>query len=159
MDDNLKTQKVIVYDPELCTGCRHCEIVCAFKHYGSVDLNKSYLRILFNGGDGIAAFEAVNCQHCEEPICVNACPSGALGKDEKTGWVIVNPLKCVGCQMCTYMCPLSVPFFDEERKAAAKCDFCGGDPECVMHCSPGALKVVTREKAIQLNKKLYLSVG
>lgn len=159
MDDNLKTQKVIVYDPELCTGCRHCEIACAFKHYGSVDLNKSYLRILFNGDNGTGAFEAVNCQHCEEPLCVNVCPSEALGKDERTGWVKINPLKCIGCQTCIYLCPLSVPFFDEERKVAAKCDFCNGDPECVRRCSPGALRVVTREEALRLNKRLYVGVG
>ena len=68
MDDKLKNQQVIDYDPELCTGCRHFEIACAFKHYGSVDLSKSYLRILFNGDNGAGTFEAVNCQHCAEPI-------------------------------------------------------------------------------------------
>lgn len=159
MGDNLKNQRVIVYEPELCTGCRHCEIACVFKHYGNVDLSKSYIRILFNGENGNATFEAVNCQHCEEPICVSVCPSEALTKDEVTGWVTVNSLKCIGCQMCVYMCPLSIPIFDEEQKATAKCDFCGGDPECVKHCSPAALKVMTREEALQLNKKLYLSIG
>lgn len=158
MTDNLSSQKVIVFDPELCTGCRYCEVVCSFKHYGCIDLSKSYVRILFNGDEGTGAFEAVNCQHCEEPICVSACPSEALEKDERTGWVKINPLKCIGCQMCVYLCPLSVPFFDEERKAAVKCDFCDGDPECVRHCSPAALRVVTREEALQLNKRLYLGI-
>lgn len=159
MDDKLKNQKVIVYDPELCTGCRHCEIACAFKHYGSVDLSKSYLSILFNSDNGTGTFEAVNCQHCAEPICINVCPSEAMGKDAETGWVTVNSLKCIGCQMCVYMCPLAVPFFDEERKAAAKCDFCDGDPECVRHCATAALRVVSREDALKSNKRLYLSVG
>ena len=158
MDDNWQNQKVIAYDPELCTGCRYCEVVCSFKHYGCIDFNKSYVRILFNGDEDIAAFEAVNCQHCEEPVCVSVCPSEALGKDERTGWVKINPLKCIGCQMCVNMCPLSVPFFDEARKVAVKCDFCDGDPECVKHCSSGALRVVTREEALRLNKRLYAGV-
>jgi len=156
MDDNWQNQKVIAYDPELCTGCRYCEIVCSFKHYHTVDFNKSYLRILFSGDDGTGAFEAVHCQHCEEPMCVNACPPEALSKDEKTGWVTLNPLKCIGCQTCVHICPLSVPLFDEKLIVAAKCDFCDGDPECVKHCSSAALRVVTREEALRLNNELYV---
>ena len=159
MGDNSQNQKVITYNPELCSGCRYCEIVCSFKHYDNVDLNKSCIRILFDGDEGTGAFEAVNCQHCEQPICANACPSEALGKDERAGWVKINPLKCIGCKTCVYMCPLSAPFFDEELKVVVKCVFCGEDPECVKHCSPGALRLVSREEALQLNKRLYLGVG
>jgi Fe-S-cluster-containing dehydrogenase component len=159
MDDNWLNQKVIAYYPELCTGCRLCEVVCAFRRYGSIDLTKSCLKISLSGDENTAAFEAVNCQHCEEPICVSACPSEALAKDERTGWVKINSLKCVGCQTCLYTCPLSVPFFHEELKVAVKCDFCGGEPECVKHCSPGALRVVPREEAIQSNKRLYSGVS
>ena len=57
------------------------------------------------------------------------------------------------------MCPQSAPFFDEELKVAVKCDFCNGDPECVKHCSAGALKLTTREEALRLNERLYLAVG
>ena len=158
MSDSLQNQKIIVYDPELCTACRYCEVVCSFKHYGRIDLGKSYISILFSGDENTRASEEINCQHCEEPICVNVCPSEAAGKDEGTGWVKINTLKCIGCKTCVYMCPLSVPIFDEELKVAAKCDFCDGDPECVKHCSSGALKIVTREEALQLDKGLYLGV-
>lgn len=159
MSDNSQTQKVLAYDPELCTGCRYCEIVCSFRHYGVVNPGKSFISILFNEGKDDGVFEAKNCQHCDEPICASVCPSEALSKDEKTGWVRINPLKCIGCETCVYMCPLSIPFFDEERKVAVKCDFCDGDPECVKHCSSTAIKSVTREEALLLNKRLYLGIG
>jgi len=63
----------------------------------------------------------------------------------------------VGCEMCIIACPLSVPFFDAELRVAAKCDFCLGAPECVKHCSSGALRVFAREESVRLNERLYLS--
>ena len=148
-------QQVIVYDPELCTGCRYCEVACSFKHYRVIDMGRSCIRVLFDSGDGAGVFEAVRCHHCEDAICVSVCPSEALSRDEETGWVRINHLKCIGCRMCVYLCPLSAPFFDEEHKVAMKCDFCEGDPECVKHCSSQALKIVSREEALRINKRLY----
>ena len=71
------------------------------------------------------------------------------------GWVLINHLKCIGCRMCVYVCPLSAPFFDEKHRVAMKCDLCDGDPECVKHCSSRALKLVSREEALRMNDKLY----
>jgi Fe-S-cluster-containing hydrogenase component 2 len=33
--------------------------------------------------------------------------------------------------------------FDDSSNIAFKCEFCGGDPECVKVCAPGALRLVT----------------
>ena len=156
MSEDLQDQKVIVYDPELCTGCRYCEIACSFKHHGAIDVNKSYVSVLFTANNGSGRFEAAHCYHCEDAVCVSVCPSEALKKDEETGWVKTNQIKCIGCKMCVYSCPLSIPVFIEEKKAAMKCDFCDGDPECVKHCSSQALKIVPREKAVKLNEKIYV---
>jgi Fe-S-cluster-containing dehydrogenase component len=59
--------------------------------------------------------------------------------------------------MCIVACPLSVPFFDAALKVAVKCDFCFGVPECVKHCSSGALRLYAREEAVRFNERLYLS--
>jgi len=150
----LQVQKVLLYDPERCTGCRFCEMACSYKHFGVISFRKSNLRIVFDGER--LEFEAVNCQHCVEPVCVAACPSEALSKDEETGWVRINPLKCIGCKTCVYICPLSAPWFDEDLNVAVKCDFCDGDPMCAKYCSPGAIRVVSRVEAVEFAKKLYV---
>jgi Fe-S-cluster-containing dehydrogenase component len=159
MPDAVSTEQsetVIAYDPQLCTGCRYCEVVCAVWHYQRIEVNRSRIRILFRDAEAAERFAAVHCQHCDDPICAAVCPSEALRKDAETGWVMPNASKCVGCELCVVACPLAVPFFDAERKVAAKCDFCLGDPQCVRHCSSGALRVVPRAEAVRLNRRLYL---
>jgi carbon-monoxide dehydrogenase iron sulfur subunit len=151
-----RNQTVIVYDAQLCTGCRYCEVACAVWHCGRLDVRKSRVRILFSEDGGADRFAAVNCQHCDDPLCEIVCPSEAIRKDEKTGWVMGNSTKCVGCEMCTIACPLAVPFFDAELKVAVKCDFCYGEPECVIHCSSGALRIYPRDEAVRINARFYL---
>ncbi len=147
----------IVYDGERCTGCRYCEIVCAVWHCQQIDVSRARLRILFRDGEGAeGGFAAVHCQHCDDPICASVCPPEALHKDAETGWVMPNATKCVGCELCVLSCPLAVPRFDDALKVAVKCDFCLGDPQCVRHCSSGALRIVPREEAVRVNRRLYL---
>jgi anaerobic carbon-monoxide dehydrogenase iron sulfur subunit len=152
-----QNQKVFVYDPSLCTGCRLCEMACSFWHCNVIDVERSRIKILFDSDKPGQGFAAVSCQHCEDPVCVAVCPSEAMQKDEESGLVTTNASKCIGCRMCIDTCPLTVPFFDEKLKVAIKCDFCAGDPECVKHCSSAALKLVPREEAIKINEKIYLS--
>ena len=149
-------QRVLLYNPERCTGCRFCEIACAYYHFKEITLEKAHLHITFNEEKGL--FEATYCQHCDEPLCVAACPSGAVTKDPETGWVKINPIRCIGCRTCTFICPLSVPWFNEERHISMKCDFCDGDPQCAKVCSPQAIRVVTREEAWRFNEETYLEV-
>jgi len=149
-------QKVLLYDPKRCTGCRYCEIACAFYHFKQLDFSKAHLHIVFDEMN--FQFEGIYCQHCDEPVCVAACPNDAITKDEETGWVKINPVKCIGCKTCTIVCPLSVPWFNEAFHVSMKCDFCGGDPQCAKFCSPQAIRVATREEAWEFNKKTYVEV-
>jgi len=153
MEKTIAEQKVLIYDPKLCTGCRYCEMACSYKNFGVLDLNKSHLHISFNEQTG--EFEAVYCLHCEEPLCAASCPKDAITKDEKTGWVTVNSLKCIGCKTCTFSCPLSAPWFNDGYHISMKCTFCNGDPECARYCSPKALRVVTRKEAWEFNARNY----
>ncbi|MHA1594022.1 MAG: 4Fe-4S dicluster domain-containing protein [Candidatus Baldrarchaeia archaeon] len=147
------TQMVLVYNPWRCTGCTSCMIACSYKHYGVLDYNLSNIKISF--AEELKRFEAVYCHHCEEPICATVCPVSAIVKDEDTGIVTIDVMKCIGCQLCNVMCPLSVPWFNEALRVSIKCDLCDGDPECVKFCSSRALRFVPREEATALLKEIY----
>ena len=43
------------------------------------------------------SFLPVQCQHCENPACLEVCPTGATTKDEETGIVSVDSELCIGC--------------------------------------------------------------
>src|SRR3546814_3780335 len=40
------------------------------------------------------------CEHCLNPTCVAACPSGAIYKREEDGIVLIDQDKCRGWRMC-----------------------------------------------------------
>lgn len=146
--------KVLLYDPTKCTGCRYCEIACSYYHFKKFDLDKAHLHVEFDEKSG--DFEAIYCQHCDEPLCVAACPNDAAVKDTETGLVKINPINCIGCKTCTFSCPLSVPWFNKDYHVSMKCDFCHGDPQCAKFCSPQAMKVVKRQEAQDYNRRQYL---
>lgn len=145
-------QKVLVFDPEKCTGCLYCEVACSFKHYGAISFEKSFIRIV--GYPKIPfRFIAVHCAHCEHPMCRASCPSEAIEKNEDTGIVKIDKVRCIGCLYCQIACPVSNPRFDEELRVAVKCDLCDGDPLCARQCSTGAMAFVDREDARKLMER------
>ncbi len=148
-------QKVLFFDPSLCTGCRSCEAACTFNKYKVCDYDLSLIRHSFCATHKL--FETVYCFHCENPLCLEACPSDAISKDETTGIVKIDSMKCIGCQLCNYICPLSVPQFDNKKRVSVKCDLCDGDPECVKYCSPQALRFIQRDRAEELLKGIYFN--
>lgn len=148
MSDNLLAQKVLIYDPEKCSGCYYCMIVCSFHHFGDVDLEKAFIRVYPDEKSGIG-FVNAHCTHCEYPLCEAACPTEpkAVVKDTENGLVTIDKLRCIGCKSCNFACPISIPVFNQVAGISEKCDFCEGEPLCARYCSTGALMVVTRGEA------------
>lgn len=155
MSSSTAEQRVLLYDPAKCTGCLFCQMACVYQHFKEIGLEKANLRIIYD--EKTNEFEAIYCQHCDEPLCVAACPNEAAVKDETTGWVKINPLRCIGCKTCTVACPLSAPWFNVERRIAMKCDFCDGDPKCAKYCSPQAIRVALRKELWDFNRR-YVGV-
>ncbi|MEW6612871.1 MAG: nitrate reductase subunit beta [Pseudomonadota bacterium] len=64
------------------------------------------------------------CNHCLNPACVAACPSGSVYKREEDGIVLVDQDKCRGWRMCISGCPYKKVFYNWESGKAEKCIGC-----------------------------------
>ena len=91
-----------------------------------------------------------SCLHCEEPACVEVCPTGASYKRVEDGIVLVNADTCIGCKLCSWACPYGAREFDEDEGVMKKCTLCVDRiynenlpeeervPACVSTCPAGA---------------------
>lgn len=79
-------------------------------------------------------------RHCEEPLCVKGCISGALTVEK--GVIAINRDKCVGCYTCILSCPYGA-IMPSPEGAVQKCELCvrnkDGEPACVKGCPNRAI--------------------
>ena len=145
---NSKKGKCIIIREEYCMGCRLCEVHCAVAHSESKDIIKVYKgqepkppsRVIVEE-KGHVSF-ALQCRHCDDAPCLEACMTGAMQRDRHTGAVICDEGKCVGCWMCIMVCPFGVIARDiQGKKVASKCDLCIQEsmPACVQNCPNEAI--------------------
>jgi len=64
------------------------------------------------------------CEHCLNPACVAACPSGSIYKREEDGIVLIDQDKCRGWRMCVSACPYKKIYFNWKSGKSEKCTFC-----------------------------------
>ena len=80
------------------------------------------------------------CNHCLNPACVAACPSGAIYKRAEDGVVLVNENKCRGWRMCVSACPYKKVYYNWTTGKSEKCILCfprletGQAPACAHSC-------------------------
>jgi molybdopterin-containing oxidoreductase family iron-sulfur binding subunit len=142
----------MVIDLKRCYGCFACVMACKVKNHTPPGVFWS--RVL-KGERGtfpntVRQALPVLCMQCDEPSCMEVCPTGATQKLDN-GIVIVEQDKCMGCKYCIMACPYGarysvekwesyfpegLPLSPYEEKAkqaweeksgvgvATKCDFC-----------------------------------
>lgn len=130
-------KKILMVNPQLCTGCRICELVCSLSRDGECNPLKSCIRVLKLAEEGIDIPGV--CQQCETPLCADVCPVDAISRDLYTGALIIREEICVGCRACSMVCPYGAITMDISKRIMIKCDLCGGDPKCVKFCLTKAL--------------------
>jgi nitrate reductase beta subunit len=64
------------------------------------------------------------CEHCLNPTCVAACPSGSIYKREDDGIVLIDQEKCRGWRMCVSGCPYKKIYYNWSSGKSEKCVFC-----------------------------------
>ncbi len=131
--------KKLAVIPELCSGCRICELACAAKHFGVNNPKKSAIRVIVTYPHPVLRMPIV-CSQCQSPVCAEACPVGALTR--ANGVVTLNAETCVNCMKCVEACPFGAIYAHEDAETPIKCDLCDGTPECVTKCPKGALRFI-----------------
>lgn len=136
--------KRVYVNEEWCLGCHLCEYYCAFAETGEADMaralkNKPILpRIQVEEAGGIHF--AVSCRHCEEPLCVKGCLTGALSV--RDGVVSLDADRCIHCYTCVLSCPYGA-IVPSAQGAVKKCELCvqteAGTPRCVQGCPNAAI--------------------
>ena len=142
----------LVVKAKQCVGCKRCEIECAVAHSKSQNLSEAVkentpprARVQVTVLKGHAA--PVVCRNCKKAACIEACPSGALYRDDESRLVLLNEELCTACGVCIEACPFNAIRMDEERQVIIKCDYCmhrlqrGEQPACVEACLTGALEL------------------
>ncbi|GAA0250682.1 nitrate reductase subunit beta [Saccharothrix mutabilis subsp. mutabilis] len=87
------------------------------------------------------------CEHCLNPACVSACPSGAMYKREEDGIVLVDQDRCRGWRMCVSACPYKKVYLNHVTGKAEKCTFCfprieAGQPTVCAETCVGRLRYI-----------------
>ena len=100
-----------------CTACiSACEDENGWKSGHDPERDAQWIRkvTLKDKATGRETSLPVMCQHCEEPPCVDVCPTGASFK-RKDGIVLVDKHICIGCRYCMMACPFKARSFVHER--------------------------------------------
>ncbi len=134
--------RMLVVDPAKCTNCRLCEMACSLQATGAFAPTQSRIKVYVFAEE--FRHIPLACFQCADAPCVKVCPANALQQGD--GLVRFVKEACIGCRMCMLVCPFGVIAFDPAARVIAKCDTCGGDPECVRFCIAGALEF--RESAL-----------
>ena len=80
------------------------------------------------------------CNHCINPACVAACPSGAAYKREEDGIVLIDQNRCRNWRACVTACPYKKPYQNWVSGKMEKCILCyprvenGLPPACFHSC-------------------------
>jgi Fe-S-cluster-containing dehydrogenase component len=138
-----------------CIGCDHCVFADEQYHSGLSAPNLSlhtgttwptanaYTKVVTQPPYGTMPI-AQNCLHCINAPCATVCQTHALTQ-QATGTVTYDADMCIGCYLCTTVCPFGSITTDNANRKILKCDHCAKftetsdtAPFCVQVC-PGQM--------------------
>jgi len=160
----------MLIDTNKCaTGCTSCVDACnkengldrGDEQHSRPDQKAQWIRKvdLKDKATGHAVSLPLMCQHCENPPCVDVCPTGASFK-RKDGIVLVDKHTCIGCRYCMMACPYKARSFIHEeltnqlehaprgKGTVESCTLCvhrvdtGGSPACAEACNAAGHKAM-----------------
>lgn len=160
-------QMAFLVDIEKCIFCRSCVIACKMENHVGVEWQRNEVVLLGPDQTKDPALLPVymNCQHCEKPACIAACPveGKAIEKRESDGRVLIKPEVCDGDRFCEFACPYGAVTITPQKNKLGfqivdKCTYCvhkadrpedapgGNKPACMTKCPTGALEFGIRDE-------------
>jgi len=115
-------------------------MACSLENTGVYNPSQSRIKVFSFEEEGRKV--PYTCTQCDEAWCMQSCPTDAIKLDKLTGAKVVSDETCVGCKVCTISCPFGTINYVAETGKVAKCDLCGGDPECAKACPTEAITFV-----------------
>src|SRR5579862_9029291 len=128
---NRSARKGFFTDTTLCIGCKACEVACkqwnqlpadgyklsGYSYDNTVALSSTtwrHVAFVERSRSSQGTGKTVNwlmmsdvCKHCTHAGCMQACPTGAIVRNE-FGAVYIQPDVCNGCGYCVPSCPFGV---------------------------------------------------
>ncbi|TAK34870.1 MAG: (4Fe-4S)-binding protein [Chloroflexota bacterium] len=149
MSKTKKKVKKVKIDPDLCNGCRACEVICSAFHatprYSSNNPERSRIRVV------------------REPIRDVYLPvyagqytaSECMGKNR----YVIDGKEYSDCDFCRASCPSRTLFHEPDSGLPVKCDMCEDDPPqeeplCVQWCITDALTYEEAEEEAEEEERL-----
>jgi Fe-S-cluster-containing dehydrogenase component len=128
-------------DTRKCVGCMDCVVACQIENDVPAGYCRDWIQTEVRGEFPNLRMEirSERCNHCDNPPCVQCCPTGASHVEDFGKVVLVSAGKCIGCKACVAACPYDARFIHPDGYAD-KCTFClhrvkeGKDPACVAVC-------------------------
>ena len=134
--------KKLAVIPELCSGCKICELTCAIEHFNLNNPKKSAIRVLITYPHPVVRMP-ITCSQCKVPVCADSCPVDALSRTD--GVVQLDKDACISCMKCVEDCPFGAMYAHSDIDYPIKCDMCGGAPKCVEKCPKGAIRLIPEQ--------------
>lgn len=139
-------------------GCNDCVKACNEENgltgFGRPQTDAQWIRkvVIKDKKTGYVKELPLMCQHCNNPPCVDVCPTGASFK-RADGIVLVDKHTCIGCRYCMMACPYKArsfvhepltdqkPYAPRGKGTVESCTFCvqrvdqDKQPACVESCT------------------------
>ncbi|MGF1728034.1 4Fe-4S dicluster domain-containing protein [Photobacterium kasasachensis] len=165
--------RFVFADPNLCIGCRTCEVACVISHQAEsslATLDPSDFSPRLTLVKNAQVTTPIMCRQCDDAPCAQVCPNNAIVLED--GHVKVVQSRCIGCKTCVIACPYGamnvVTKMVEDTKGsglfkrqvpesqALKCDLCSHreeGPACVQVCPTGAIQIIEPETLNETSKQ------
>lgn len=161
--------RFVFANPNLCIGCRTCEIACALSHQAertAAGKEASDFSPRLTVVKNAHVTTPVMCRQCDDAPCAQVCPNNAIVLED--GFVKVIQSRCIGCKTCVMACPFGamnvVTSMTESadgscqvaQSQALKCDLCHHQeegPACVRVCPTGAISLMEPETLSDMSRK------
>ncbi len=92
----------MVIDTAKCVGCMDCVVACQTENDVPTGYCRDWITTEVRGTFPTIAMEirSERCNHCDNPPCVQCCPTGASHVEPVGRTVQVTANRCIGCKAC-----------------------------------------------------------